>query len=48
MWYDYAPVLSYGKAMFIFIIGERGVGKTYGAKKWCIISSLKNKNNLFI
>ena len=43
MWYDYAPVLSYGKAMFIFIIGERGVGKTYGAKKWCINKFIKKQ-----
>ena len=47
IWYDYAPVLSYGKAMFIFIIGERGVGKTYGSKKWCINKFLK-KNKQFI
>lgn len=47
IWYDYAPVLSYGKAMFIFIIGERGVGKTYGAKKWCINKFIK-KNEQFI
>lgn len=47
IWYDYAPVLSYGKAMFIYIIGERGVGKTYGAKKWCINKFIK-KNEQFI
>ena len=35
MWYDYSKVLSYN-AMFNFIIGERGVGKTYGAKKYAI------------
>lgn len=43
IYYDYAPVLSYGKAMFIFIIGERGVGKTYGAKKWCINKFIKRQ-----
>lgn len=47
MWYDYSRVLSYGKAMFIFIIGERGVGKTYGAKKWCINKFIK-KGEQFI
>ena len=31
MFYDYNKVLSYN-AMFNFIIGERGVGKSYGAK----------------
>lgn len=40
MWYDYAKVLSYN-AMFSFIIGERGVGKTFGAKKFCINRFLK-------
>lgn len=40
MWYDYSKVLSYN-AMFNFIIGERGVGKTYGAKKYAINRFLK-------
>ena len=43
IWYDYNKVLSYSKAMMYFIIGERGVGKTYGAKKWCINKFLKKK-----
>ena len=30
--------------MFNFIIGERGVGKTYGAIKFCINDYLKNGN----
>ena len=47
MWYDYSKVLSYGKAMFIYIIGERGVGKTYGSKKWCINKFIK-KGEQFI
>lgn len=41
MWYDYNKVLS-RNAMFSFIIGERGVGKTYGAKKFCIKRFLKH------
>ena len=40
MYYDYNKVLSYN-AMFNFIIGERGVGKTFGAKKFCINRFLK-------
>lgn len=43
MYYDYQKVLSYN-ALFNFIIGERGVGKTYGAKKICIKDFLKNGN----
>ena len=33
MWYNYNKILSYN-AMFNFIIGERGVGKTYGIKDY--------------
>ena len=40
MWYDYSKALSYN-AMFNFIIGERGVGKTFGAKKYVINRFLK-------
>ena len=40
MFYDYAKVLSYN-AMFNFIIGERGVGKTFGAKRYVINKFLK-------
>ena len=40
MWYDYSKALSYN-AMFNFIIGERGVGKTFGAKKYAINRFLK-------
>ena len=32
IWYSYDKVLSYN-AMLNFIIGERGVGKSYGIKK---------------
>lgn len=40
MFYDYNKLLSYN-AMFNFIIGERGVGKTFGAKKYAINRFLK-------
>lgn len=33
MFYDYSKVLSYN-SMFNFILGERGVGKTYGSIKY--------------
>lgn len=35
MYYDYSKILSY-KAVFNFIIGARGCGKSYGAKKMLI------------
>lgn len=40
MYYDYNKLLSYN-AMFNFIIGERGVGKTWGAKNFCLKRFLK-------
>lgn len=40
MWYDYNKLLSYN-AMFNFVIGERGVGKTFGIKDYCIKRFLK-------
>lgn len=43
MYYDLQEVLSYN-ALFNFIIGERGVGKTYGCKKFCIKDFIKNGN----
>ena len=46
MYYDYTKVLSYS-AMLNFILGERGVGKSYGAKKIAIKKYLK-KNRKFI
>lgn len=46
MWYDYNPILS-RNSMFNFIIGERGVGKTYGSKKFCINRFIK-KGEQFI
>lgn len=42
MWYNYDKLLSYN-AMFNFIIGERGVGKTYGATKYVVNKFLKKK-----
>ena len=35
IFYDFQKVLSYN-ALLNLIIGERGVGKTYGMKKFCI------------
>lgn len=46
MWYSYDKVLSYN-AMLNFILGERGVGKSYGIKKYCI-KRFKKKNRKFI
>lgn len=43
MFYDYQPILSYN-AFLNVIIGERGVGKSYGAKKLVINDYLKNDN----
>lgn len=43
MYYDLQPVLSYN-ALINFIVGERGVGKTYSCKKFCIKDFLKNGN----
>jgi hypothetical protein len=40
MYYDLHPLLSHN-ALFNFVVGNRGSGKTYGAKKWAIKSFLK-------
>lgn len=40
LYYDYSKVLSYN-AMMIFIIGERGVGRTYGSIKHVVKRYLK-------
>lgn len=40
---DFSKILSYN-ATLNFIVGERGVGKTYGTKKFCVRDYLKNKN----
>ena len=46
MYYDYNKILSYNVPVNI-LIGERGVGKTYGAKKFVINQFLK-KGNKFL
>lgn len=46
MWYSYAKVLSY-HALLNFILGERGVGKSYGIKKH-VINRFKKKGRKFI
>lgn len=46
IWYSYNKVLSY-HAMLNFIIGERGVGKSYGIKKY-VLNRFKKKNKQFI
>lgn len=42
MYYDYNRILSYN-AMLNFLIGERGVGKTYGASKFVVNQFLKKR-----
>ena len=46
MFYDYSKILSYN-AFINFLIGERGVGKTYGASKF-VTSRFINKDEEFI
>lgn len=46
IWYSYDKVLSYN-AMLNFIIGERGVGKSYGIKK-IVINRFLKKGRKFI
>ena len=43
MWWDLKETLSYN-ALFNFVIGSRGCGKTYGFKKWAIEDFIKNGN----
>ncbi len=43
MYYDYNNLFS-RNALFNFIIGERGVGKTYGILKKCVKDFIKNKS----
>lgn len=43
IFYDYNKPFSYNSYIH-FIIGERGVGKTYGISKFCIKDFKKNKN----
>lgn len=42
MWYDLGRILSYNK-IINFIVGNRGGGKSYAAKKWAINDFIKNK-----
>lgn len=46
MFYDYSKIQSYN-ALLNFIIGSRGVGKSYGAKKM-VIKDFINNGNQFI
>ena len=41
LWYDIGGILSY-RALLNIIIGMRGGGKTYGAKKLCVKDFLRN------
>ncbi|MBO7731334.1 MAG: phage DNA encapsidation protein [Methanobrevibacter sp.] len=43
MYFDLQQVLSYN-ALINIIVGERGVGKTYSCKKFCIRDFIKNGN----
>lgn len=45
MYYNYNKILSYN-AFINFLIGERGVGKTYGASKMVVNKFIK-KNEQF-
>lgn len=45
IYYDYSRVLSYN-ALLNFLLGERGVGKTYGITKFVVNQFLK-KNEEF-
>lgn len=46
MFYDFNKLLSYN-ALLNFVIGERGVGKSYGAKKYCV-NHWKKKRKQFV
>lgn len=43
IYWDIGRTLSYN-CLFNFIVGARGVGKTYGCKEWAIKDFLKNRN----
>lgn len=43
MWYDNARILSYNKILN-FTLSNRGAGKTFSNKKWCISDFIKNGN----
>ena len=40
-WYNPSQLLSYNR-IFNFLVGNRGHGKTFGFKEWCIRDFLKN------
>ena len=44
MYYNYNDLFSYN-AMFNFVIGERGVGKTYGILKKCVKDFINTMSN---
>lgn len=43
MWWNLKDTLSYN-ALFNFVVGSRGCGKTYGFKKWAAEDFIKNGN----
>lgn len=43
MWFDGSKALTYN-CLFNFIVGQRGLGKTYWAKKWCVKDFINNGN----
>ena len=43
-WYDYNRILSYNAA-YNMVVGPRGNGKTYGAKKRCIKKAIYGRGN---
>lgn len=45
--YKYNKIRGYNNSIFYFLIGERGVGKTYGSIEMCIDNFLK-KNEEFV
>lgn len=42
IWYNNSKLLSYNR-LFNFLIGNRGHGKTFAFKEWCIRDFIKNK-----
>lgn len=47
IFYKVDNIFSYN-ALIYFLIGERGVGKTYSMKKWCINHYKKTKNKFIL
>lgn len=41
MYYNYDKLFSYNDALILFVIGERGVGKSFGAKRHVLNRYLK-------